>query len=113
MVEEAPTAGPHEMSDVHSGRLWLFVVAFLGTLVLMVAVLWLMFGVREGGFSAEQPIATIAADGELGQREQLRRYRADQQAELERLAWTDDTRQFAKVPIEDAMGLLAAKGADR
>ena len=36
-----------------------------------------------------------------------------QNAELNRLAWTDATHQTAKVPIDAAMKLLAAKGDKR
>ena len=65
------------------------------------------------GFSAAHPLGPVPADSELQQRDQLRSYEAREAAELNRLAWTDGTKTLAKVPIDDALRLLAAKGAAR
>jgi hypothetical protein len=104
---------PHEPRDVSRRGLLIFAVLFALFLVVASVVLWLTFGVREGGFAAARVLAAAPADSELQQREQLARYRAAQMAELERLGWTDPSKQFAKVPIEDAIGLLARKGGAR
>lgn len=103
----------HETRDVSRRGLMIFAAWFVALLVLASLVLWFTFGVREGGFAAARHVGAAPADSELQQRDQLARYRAAQTAELERLAWTDGTKQFAKVPIEDAMQLLAAKGGAR
>lgn len=108
-----PADEAHESRDVHRRGLVLFALAFGAFLVVSIGVLWLLFGVREGGFSAAQWLGRAPDNGELQQREQLARYLGAQNAELERLAWTDGSKQFAKLPIEDAMKLLAAKGAAR
>ena len=88
----------HEQRDVSRRGLLVFAV---------------LFGMRVGNFAAAQTLGQVPNDIELEQRDQLARYNAAQTAELERLGWTDASKQFAKVPIEDAMRLLAAKGAAR
>lgn len=103
----------HEQRDVSRRGLMLFALAFTALIAVSVIALWLIFGRQEGGFSAAQQLGSMPNDSELGQRQQLSQYLDRQNAELDRLAWTDDTKQFAKVPIEDAMRLLAAKGAAR
>jgi hypothetical protein len=103
----------HEQRDVSRRGLLLFGLAFAALIAISVIVLWLIFGRHEGGFSAEQRLGELPNDSELGQRQQLSQYLDRQNAELDRLTWTDDSKQFAKVPIEDAMRLLAAKGAAR
>jgi hypothetical protein len=103
----------HEQRDVSRRGFLIFAAAFGALVVLSVAVLWILFGVHQGGFSAAQHLGQVPADSELGQRQQLATYMAAQKAELDRLGWTDGSRQYAKVPIDDAMRLLAAKGAAR
>jgi hypothetical protein len=103
----------HETRDVNRRGLLLFGGLFALFLIGASVVLWLTFGDREGGFAAARVLGAAPPDGELQQRDQLARYRAAQTAELERLQWTDATRQFAKVPIEEAMQLLAGKGDRR
>ena len=103
----------HEQRDVSRRGLLIFAAAFGALVLLSVTILWILFGMREGGFSAAQHLGQMPADSELGQRQQLAAYMAAQDAELERLGWTDGSRQYAKVPIADAMQLLAAKGAAR
>ena len=108
-----PADEPHEQRDVHRRTLFIFAVCFAGFIAVSVAVLWFTFGQREGGFAAAQPRMQVPANGELGQRQQLAEYLASQQAFLARIAWTDASHSHAKVPIADAMRLLAAKGANR
>ena len=103
----------HEQRDVSRRGLLIFAVLFSAFVAVSVLVLWLLFGTREGNFAAAQNLGQVPNDTELEQRDQLARYQAAQTAELERLGWADGSRQFAKVPIEDAMQLLAAKGAAR
>jgi hypothetical protein len=100
---------PHEQRDVSRRGLLIFASGFIGLVAVSIAVLWFAFGVREGGFSAAQPLGNVADDSELQQREQLSRYLAAQHAELERIGWNDGARTAAKLPIEDAMALLAHK----
>jgi hypothetical protein len=108
-----PADERHEQRDVHRPMLVVFAICFAGFIALSVTVLWFTYGQREGGFAAARPRTQLPADGELGQRTQLADYLQAQQATLDRLAWTDASHQFAKLPIEDAMRLLAAKGANR
>jgi hypothetical protein len=103
----------HEPRDVSLRRALLFALIFAAGIVASALVLWLVFGTREGGFAAAEHLGKASDNSELQQRDQLARYRASQTAELQRLAWTDPTHQAAKVPIEEAMAILAAKGAAR
>ena len=103
----------HEQRDVSRRGLLIFAVLFGAFVVVSITVLWLLFGLRVGNFAAAQNLGQIPNDTELEQRDQLARYMTAQNAELKRLGWTDGSKQFAKVPIEDAMQLLAAKGAAR
>lgn len=102
-----------EARDVSGSGLMLFGVAFLSLLLIASAALWLVFGPHGGGFSAARHLGEVANDTELYQRDQLAKYRAAQAAELARLDWSGSGEHFAKVPIDDAMRLLAAKGAQR
>ena len=106
-------ADAHETRDVSRRSLLLFGIAFAVVIAISMVALWFVFGTREGGFAAAEHLGKVSDDNELQQRDQLARYMAAQTAELQRLAWTDDTRQTAKVPIDDAMTLLANKGAAR
>ena len=101
----------HETRDVSRRSLLLFGIAFGAVIAISMVVLWFVFGTHEGGFAAAQHLGQVSDNNELQQRDQLARYLAAQTSELQRLAWTDATHQTAKVPIDDAMTLLAAKGA--
>jgi len=105
-----PADEPHETRDVHRRGLVIFAVAFAGTIAVSVAVLWLLFGAGREDSAAAKRIEGTPAAGELAQREQLASYLRAQQAELERLGWIDDAHTHAKISIEDAMAILAAKG---
>jgi hypothetical protein len=102
-----------ETRDVPRRGMLLFAGGFVLFLLLASAGLWLIYGRHVGGFAAAQHLGQVPNDAELNQRDQLAAYQAAQQAELSRLAWTDDSKQFAKIPIDDAMRLLAARGAAR
>jgi hypothetical protein len=104
---------PHERTDVRLNGLLIFAAIMAAFLLLAAAALWLVFGVHQGGFAAARPLGQKLPGDELEQREQLVSYMQVQKAELQRLAWTDGTHQYAKVPIDDAMQLLAAKGDKR
>jgi hypothetical protein len=103
----------HETRDVSRRGLMIFAGLFALFLIVASIVLWAAYGIHSGGFAAAQVLGEAPPHSELQQRDRLARYRAAQTAELERLQWTDDSRQFAKVPIEDAMRLLASKGEAR
>lgn len=107
-----PADERHETRDVDRPLLVWFALGFAAFVLVTVGVLWLVFG-KADDFAAAQPITSPPANGELAQRRQLLAYLDSQQAELDRLGWTDDTHRFAKVPIADAMALLASKGDER
>ena len=103
----------HEPRDVSRRGLLLFAIGFVVSIAIAMGVLWLVFGTREGGFTAAEHLGKVSDNNELQQRDQLARYMASQTTELQRLGWTDAAHQAAKVPIEDAMAIVAAKGAGR
>lgn len=104
---------PHENGDVRPKALLIFAAIMAAFLLVSAAILWLVFGLHAGGFAAAQPLGPNLPGDELEQRDQLASYMAAQTTELQRLGWTDATHQYAKVPIDTAMQLLAAKGAGR
>lgn len=104
---------PHERRDASIRGLLIFAALLAAFLLLSAAVLWFIFGTREGGFAGAQHLGQALPGDELEQRDALASYMKAQNAELDRLAWTDATHRTAKVPIDDAMKLLAAKGAGR
>ena len=103
----------HEARDVSVRHLLLFALIFAAVIAVSTLALWFVFGTREGGFAAAEQLGKVSDDNELQQRDQLARYMTAQTAELQRLAWTDAGHQTAKLPIDDAMVLLAAKGTAR
>ncbi|HEY9013257.1 MAG TPA: hypothetical protein VIN06_19820, partial [Devosia sp.] len=107
-----PPPAQHEARDVSVSRLAVSIVIFVCVLALAIGVLWFVFGTPAGKFNAAQPGYPYPQPEphELAQRSQLQSYLADQQAELAALRWVDAAHTKAKVPIEDAMALLAAKG---
>jgi hypothetical protein len=104
---------PHERRDVHTKGLLIFGAATAAALLIISALLWLAFGPHAGGFAAAQNLGKALPGDELEQREQFASYMQAQNSELQRLGWTDATHEYAKVPIDDAMKLLTAKGASR
>jgi hypothetical protein len=108
-----PADEKHEQRDVHRATLAIFAICFAGFVTLAVLTLWITYGAGGGGFAAAQPRQSLPADGELGQGAQLANYLEAQQAYLDKLGWTDDSHSHAKLPIADAMRLLAAKGPNR
>ncbi len=100
---------PHEQRDVSRRGLLIFAGAFIALVAVSVLTLWLLFGRSDSGFAAAIPLGKQPDNSELQQREQLSRYLAAQHDELERFGWTDAAHLVAKLPIEDAMVLLAQK----
>lgn len=108
-----PADERHEQRDVHRRTLLIFALCFAAFIVVAVSLLWLTFGRNAGGFAAAEPRTDLPANGEIGQRRQLANYLGAQRRYLDTLEWTDASHSHAKVPIDDAMRLLAAKGAGR
>jgi hypothetical protein len=107
-----PADEPHEARDVHRRGMLIFAVVFAGTIAVSVAILWLLFGAGREDIAAARRIEAVPEAGELAQREQLSAYLRAQQAELARLGWIDEAHTHAKIPIEDAMAILAARGRE-
>ena len=85
-----------------------------GALLLLVGAIGGFYGI----YHAVGPIRVLPAPQEFPQPrvdtregEELRRIREAQSAKLQTWRWSDDQRSLVQIPIERAMELLAAKGA--
>lgn len=101
-----PADERHETRDVDRRRLMWLALGFVAFVTLALFTLGLIFGVGPSGLRG--PGVATVPDGDLHERAALLDYQQDQRAFLAAAHWTDDTRQFAKLPIEDAMILMAA-----
>ncbi len=113
MPEERPHPADerHEQRDVSQRGLLVFAVSFGVFLAVSIFVLSLLYGSRGEPFAPARVIEGLPEQGELAQRRQLSLYLSRESAELDRLEWTDETRRFAKIPIDDAMEIIAKGSA--
>lgn len=100
-----PANAAHEQRDVDRRGLFIFAALFALGLILALGVLFLVFGPRSGGFAAAQPDLSGPSE-----RDQLVAYQHQQEQVLASAGWTDSSHDFAKLPIGDAMRLLANHG---
>ena len=80
--------------------------------VILLAVIGFSYGYWRGLFATVPEPATVPPEPRLQAHAavDLKRFRAAQQAQLERYAWIDRRAGVAQIPIERAMALLAARG---
>jgi hypothetical protein len=89
------------------------IVAVVACVVASVFVLLHLWGVDPGADRLHMP-TTVLVPGPVVQsapQQDLRAYRAEKQRILEGAAWVDAQRGIARIPIADAMALLAASAA--
>jgi hypothetical protein len=101
-----PADERHEIRDVDRRRLFWFALGFATFIVAALGLLGLIFGFGPSGLRG--PGVAGVPDSEVHERAALLEYQQAQRAALADLHWTDASRQFAKLPIEDAMALMAA-----
>ncbi|HTN62253.1 MAG TPA: hypothetical protein VL147_11985 [Devosia sp.] len=99
-----PANAAHEQRDVDRRGLFILSVLFAAGLVLALGGLFLIFGPRSGGFAAAQTDLSAVSE-----RDQLITYRHRQEQALNAAGWTDSAHRYAKLPIGDAMRLLASQ----
>lgn len=105
----------HESSDVHAGRV-AWVIVGVGLMVLLAALV--AFGVLRG-FGARNLTGAVVEPHQRARHlapdlhQQLLDYQRAKTADAQSYTWEDDSHQFARVPVEVAMGVLAEpKAAD-
>ena len=90
-----------ELRDVHPGRIYFWGAVLLAILVVSLTGLWLVFHQTSGpgiGFMRPDPAADLAA------------FEAAETKKLNTLAWVDRKAGIARIPVDDAMVLIAQRG---
>ena len=89
------------------------IVAVVACVVASVFLLLHLWGVDAGADRLHMPSAVLVAGPvvQSAPQQDLRDYRAEKQRILEGTAWVDAQRGIARIPIADAMALLAASAA--
>jgi hypothetical protein len=100
-------AGPAEANlperrDVSPGWVTAMGAALAGLLAVSFAVLWLVFGAWSSGPAVGRKLPDPAGD--------LASFRANEQQELASLGWIDRQAGIARIPVADAMALIARAG---
>jgi hypothetical protein len=120
-TEHAPTGTGHELRDVRVRPIALaFVGLFAATVVALVLMYVLLSGFTAREERASQPVSPLAASYgrqappeprlQTSPRDDLRRLRAREEALLHGYAWVDRQAGVARIPIDRAIELLAARG---
>lgn len=121
MAEVNPTSlrRGHEVGDVPSGRLFLAGVLALAGLGLVLVLVWGLAALFIRGPVDRKPapssLATVPVPPppprlQPDPARDLQAFRAAEEKELHTLGWVDRRAGTARIPVEDAMALLAAHG---
>jgi hypothetical protein len=116
-MKRQDSAGLFEQTDVNSRGVVIFLISLLGSLVLVLALMWGLWRVlawmraSEGPFPEPQasqlpPAPRIQANPPLD----LWRLRAHEDAVLSTYGWADQQAGAVRIPIGRAMDLLAQRG---
>jgi len=103
-------------AELPVGRIALAGAAVAGTVLGAVGVVLLWLHAHELPAGGERPAQTVVLVGagpalQSAPQPDLARYRAEKARELHALGWVDGGRGIARIPIDDAMALLAAHAA--
>jgi hypothetical protein len=109
MPEPRPT--PRELPDVDSRRVLAISLGFLLFVAIGMAILAGVYGYRLGGYRPAPPAAFPAPELQTNPLADLRRLQDEQRARLAQDGWADQSRGLRLIPIERAMDLIAARGA--
>jgi hypothetical protein len=90
--------------------------ACIGGTVLAAVVLVMLWlherGMPPGGAQDRSHAAAVPGPTlQSAPQQDLAAYKADKNRELHDLAWADDTHRLARIPIEDAMAMMASRAA--
>jgi hypothetical protein len=104
------------MPELPTSRIAIAAATIAGTVMAAVAVVLLGLQARQmppGGRQFEQPYTRLMPGPALQSAPQpeLASYRAQQAERLHGSGWVDAPGRIARIPIEDAMALLVARGA--
>jgi hypothetical protein len=112
----------HETLEISLRPLVIFVVGLVGSMILILAVIYAQFSFYERGQSEGQvtPIRHILpalTDGppveprlQETPEPDMDSFRAEEAASLSKLGWVDRPKGIAQIPIDDAMKILVKKG---
>lgn len=103
-------------SDVAGRPIAVTGAVILGTVLLVIATVFVLLHVWNTSPSATRvampdPVAVPGPALQSAPQLDLRQYRADKQKLLQGAAWVDAAHGVARIPIGDAMALLAARAA--
>ena len=114
-----PNSPGYETRDANVGRVFNFLVILSVALVATALVCWGLFrffSVREeAGPAATSPFietrqVPLGPQLQVNPREELLKYREEQERSLETYAWVNRSAGTVRIPIEQAMEILAKKG---
>jgi hypothetical protein len=116
-MADARRGDGYERRDVRLGPVWIVVFGFF----VLTLVVGLLLGAMTGVFRAARepgaplPVETreVAQPGprlQADPSQDLAAFRAEKRALIERTGWVDREAGIARIPIEDAMRLLAERG---
>ena len=109
----------YETQDAHTGGVYQFLVAMAIVLVVTGIVCWLLFRFYSAHAvdqaATDSPFANtrqlpLGPQLQVNPRQDLLKFRAEQEQSLETYAWENRAAGTARVPIEVAMDLLVKKG---
>ncbi|MGH9681402.1 MAG: hypothetical protein ACRD4Y_15755, partial [Candidatus Acidiferrales bacterium] len=118
--ESAPAAhGGYETRDANVKGVYTFLVILGVTLVGTAIVCWGMFRIFSSYYGVAEPASAPFVDSrqvpmspqlQVNPRQDLLRYREEQERSLEGLSWVNQSSGTVQIPIEQAMDLLVKKG---
>lgn len=104
------------MHELPTARIAIAAAAIAGTVIAAVVIVLLWLNARQmppSGRQLEQPYTRLMPGPALQSAPQpeLAAYRAQQAERLRSSGWVDAPQRIARIPIDDAMALLAARSA--
>lgn len=104
-----------EQRDVRARGIGVAVLIILAGIALALAAAWAVSAFRKnpGGTNSVAPVQVAAPVQEAVPGQALDTYRAEKNALLESHGWVDRDAGLARIPIEEAMQLMAERAAAR
>ena len=93
------------------GPLLVVLLAALALILASVAALDRLWGAKQAGQPAQNPLQGMAPALETAPQPALQDYLEQKQRVTESYAWIDPTRQLARIPVDEAIRALAMQSA--
>ena len=98
-----------ERRDVSARGLFIFGGGFIAFMAVALASLFYIYGAPTRGLgNAKEAVAPVVAETTL--RAQRLQFEAAEEAQLESFGWIDRSAGIARIPIEDALRIVASEG---